>query len=116
MEKMSVRKLSERMLVLDYLRGFFIMIIIADHLWRWPNLFEYVSGRGELWSSAAEGFVIISGLLVGYVRGYKNREKPMLEVAKKLVIRGIMLYIWMIIVSIALVWATWSLTFNGNMA
>lgn len=113
---MSVKKLSERMLVLDYLRGFFILVIIADHLWRWPNIFQFVSGRGELWSSAAEGFVIISGLLVGYVRGYKNRKKPMFGVTKKLVARGIMLYIWMIIVSIALVAATWSLTFNGNMA
>ena len=82
---MRVVAAVSRMLALDYLRGFFIVIIVIDHLWRWPNMFEYVSGRGELWASAAEGFVIISGLLVGYVRGYKNRNQPLLEVSKKLI-------------------------------
>lgn len=107
---------SSRILALDYLRGFFIVIIISDHLWRWPNLFELISGRGELWSSAAEGFVIISGLLVGYVRGYKNRQQPLLTVSKKLVMRGIMLYVWMVITTLLLVTASWLLNFKGNMA
>lgn len=107
---------SSRILALDYLRGFFIVIIISDHLWRWPNLFELISGRGELWSSAAEGFVIISGLLVGYIRGYKNRTQPLATVSKKLVIRGITLYIWMFITTFLLVSASWLLNFKGNMA
>lgn len=107
---------SSRILALDYLRGFFIIIIISDHLWRWPNLFELLSGRGELWSSAAEGFVIISGLLVGYIRGYKNRNQPLLTVSKKLIARGIMLYIWMIITTLLLVSASWLLDFEGSMA
>ena len=107
---------KRRILALDYLRGFFITVIIIDHLWRWPNLFSVVSGRGELWASAAEGFVIISGLLVGYVRGYKNRTQPLGTVSKKLITRGVMLYSWMIITSLALVSASWLLTFKGNMA
>jgi hypothetical protein len=107
---------KQRILALDYLRGFFIIVIIVDHLWRWPNLFATISGRGELWASAAEGFVIISGLLVGYVRGYKNRKLPLLTVSRKLVSRGVMLYLWMIITSVALVSASWNLTFKGNMA
>ncbi|HMI09112.1 MAG TPA: OpgC domain-containing protein [Candidatus Saccharimonadales bacterium] len=105
-----------RILALDYLRGFFIIVIIVDHLWRWPSLFEVVSGRGELWASAAEGFVIISGLLVGYVRGYKNRNKPLLEVSQKLIKRGLLLYIWMLITTVALVAASWALNFKGDMA
>lgn len=100
----------------DYLRGFFIVIIIIDHLWRWPNLFQFVSGRGELWVSAAEGFVIISGLLVGYVRGYKNRKLPLKEVSGTLVRRGLLLYLWMIITSLALVTVSWLLQFKGNIA
>ena len=107
---------KQRILALDYLRGFFITVIIIDHLWRWPTLFSLMSGRGELWASAAEGFVIISGLLVGYVRGYKNRTQPLGVVSKKLVTRGAMLYIWMIITSLALVSASWLLSFKGNMA
>lgn len=107
---------SSRILALDYLRGFFIVIIISDHLWRWPNLFEIISGRGELWSSAAEGFVIISGLLVGYIRGYKNRNQPLATVSKKLITRGVMLYVWMVITTLLLVTASWLLNFKGNMA
>lgn len=107
---------SARILALDYLRGFFIIVIIVDHLWRWPNIFQFMSGRGELWASAAEGFVIISGLLVGYIRGYKNRNKPLGEVSKKLVGRGIMLYVWMLITSLALVGVSWLFNFKGSMA
>jgi hypothetical protein len=105
-----------RILALDYLRGFFIVVIIVDHLWRWPNLFQFASGRGELWASAAEGFVIISGLLVGYVRGYKNRQQPLKQVSGKLVRRGLTLYVWMIITTLALVGASWLLNFRGSMA
>lgn len=100
----------------DYLRGFFIVIIIVDHLWRWPNLFQFVSGRGELWVSAAEGFVIISGLLVGYVRGYKNRHHPLKEVSGKLIRRGLLLYLWMIITTVSLVAVSWLLHFKGSIA
>lgn len=105
-----------RIEALDYLRGFFILVIIVDHLWRWPNLFQYASGRGELWVSAAEGFVIISGLLVGYVRGRKGLKKSFAEVTKKLVARGLMLYIWVAITTFILVAASWYLTFRSNIA
>lgn len=105
---------KSRILALDYLRGFFIIVIIADHVWRWPNIFQYISGRGELWTSAAEGFVIISGLLVGYIRGYKNRNMPLGEVSKKLVKRGLTLYIWMLITTFLLVSVSWLLPFKGG--
>lgn len=107
---------SKRIEALDYLRGFFILVIVIDHLWRWPNIFEYVSGRGELWVSAAEGFVIISGLLVGYVRGRKGLKKSFGEISKKLVFRGVMLYIWTLITAVALVAASWYLTFRSSVA
>lgn len=100
-------KPSQRLLALDYLRGFFIVVIIIDHLWRWPSLYEIITGQGQLWVTAAEGFVIISGLLVGYIRGYKNRDIPLLEVSKKLWKRAGLLYLWLIIMSLlytALIW------------
>lgn len=107
---------TSRLLALDYLRGFFIVIIIIDHLWRWPNIFEYVSGRGELWASAAEGFVIISGLLIGYIRGYKNRHQPLRDVSKKLIKRGVLLYVWMFITTTVLVALSWYASYKGNLA
>ncbi len=107
---------KKRIDVFDYLRGFFIVIIVIDHLWRWPNVFQFVSGRGELWVSAAEGFVIISGLLVGYIRGYKNRHKPLKEVSATLIKRGLLLYLWMFITTFALVGMSWILHFKGSIA
>ncbi len=107
---------SGRIEVLDYLRGFFIVVIIIDHLWRWPNVFQFISGRGELWVSAAEGFVIISGLLVGYIRGHKNLKKPFGEVSKKLVSRGLLLYAWALVTSLLLVAASWLFNFQGSIA
>lgn len=107
---------SQRIMALDYLRGFFIVVIIIDHLWRWPNLFQYATGRGELWVSAAEGFVIISGFLVGYIHGFKKRNLPLKPLAYKLIKRGIMLYVWMWITALALVSVTWNLAPKGGMA
>lgn len=104
---------SQRIIALDYLRGLFIAIIIVDHVWRWPNLFQYISGRGEMWVSAAEGFVIISGLLVGYVHGYRKRHQPILSVTGKLIRRGVMLYLWTVISTVIFVASVWLLTSPG---
>lgn len=81
---------------LDLLRGFFILIILIDHFQRWPSPFTYLTGEGRLWVSAAEGFFIISGLLIGYLRGYKARHHPFGDIAKKLLKRAGMLYLWCI--------------------
>ena len=102
---------SSRLLALDLLRGFFIVVIIIDHLWRWPSLLGFISGEGRLWVTAGEGFVIISGLLVGYVRGYKNRKLPLWEVAKKIELRALLLYAWLVGMTILYSAAAWYITF-----
>lgn len=107
---------SKRLAALDYLRGFFIVIIIIDHLWRWPSIYEVITGKAALWVTAAEGFVIISGLLVGYIRGYKNRDLPMKEVCIKLWKRAALLYIWLIIMTILYTSLTWLVGVKGSLA
>lgn len=104
-----------RMLALDYLRGFFIVVIIIDHLWRWPSLLAVFSGEGRLWVSAAEGFVIISGLLVGYIRGYKNREQPLASVSFKLLRRALLLYVWFVGMTLLYTALLWHVTTVGPM-
>lgn len=101
MEKIQtkVRRIDE----LDLLRGFFVLTILVDHLQRWPSPFLFVTGEGRLWASAAEGFFIISGLLIGYVRGYKDRNKPFNGVVVKLLKRAALLYVWSIIITIIVV-------------
>lgn len=105
---------KSRLETLDHLRGFFIIVIIIDHLSRWPSLLGIFTGKALLWVTAAEGFVAISGLLVGYVRGYKNRELPLKEVSLKLVKRAGLLYIWSIIASIAYVAIIWYVPIQGG--
>lgn len=99
---------------LDHLRGFFILAIIVDHLSRFPSVFAILSGKALLWVTAAEGFVSISGLLVGYVRGYRNRTQPFKEVAFKLLKRAALLYAWSIIASIVFVWIIWNVPLKGG--
>lgn len=99
---------TDRLVALDLLRGYFIVNIINDHLWRFPSLFGLLSGQGKLWVSSAEGFVMISGLLVGYIRGYRNRLKPFKTVTKKLLIRAATLYAAMVVASVAYIAIEWS--------
>jgi len=107
-------KTKIRLETLDHLRGFFIVTIVIDHLSRFPSLFGILSGKALLWVTAAEGFVSISGLLVGYVRGYKNRHDPFKDVAIKLLKRAGLLYIWSLIGSIAYVAIIWYIPLQGG--
>lgn len=113
MSKPEIKK-QNRLETLDHLRGFFIIVIIVDHLSRWPSIFSLISGKALLWVTAAEGFVAISGLLVGYVRGYKNLALPFKDVSIKLLRRALLLYIWSLIASIAYVAVIWNVRLEGG--
>lgn len=89
-----------RIAALDYLRGYFIAVIIIDHLDKFPSLWSFFTGERRLWMTAAEGFVIISGFLIGYVRGYKGLKHPFAVIAKKLLSRAALLYVAVVIASI----------------
>lgn len=114
MSSTNTTKDSNRLVTLDYLRGFFIVVIIIDHLSRWPSVLALISGKALLWVTAAEGFVIISGLLVGYVRGFKNKKLPMIDVSKKLIGRAALLYLWSIIGSIVYTAIIWYIPLQGG--
>lgn len=107
------RQKAARLLSLDYLRGYFVIVIIVDHLWRYPSLFSFISGQARLWMTAAEGFVIISGFLIGYVRGFKGLKKSFKTIAVKLLSRSIVLYIAMIVASLIYVYIEWSNVVKG---
>ncbi len=93
-----------RIFTLDILRGYFLLVILTDHLYRFPNLLQFFTGRGQLWVSAAEGFFMISGLLVGFIyrpkisRGFK-------KIFRKLWRRAAKLYV--ISVSLTLLFTLW---------
>lgn len=66
---LSVKR--RRIATLDLLRGFLLFAIILDHSPLSPRLTDLVTGGGNLLVSAAEGFFIISGILVGYLYAHK---------------------------------------------
>ncbi len=75
-----------RIAAFDILRGFFLCVIIIDHLYLFPNAFQIITGLGQLWVSAAEGFFIISGILVGYL--YYTR--PLVRVLQRAIKLGVL--------------------------
>lgn len=92
-----------RILTLDLLRGYFLFVVLVDHSRFFPSVFELVTGRGEMWASAAEGFFIISGLLVGYVYG-PRMARNVWGAAKKMWSRALLLYALTVLLTIVFVW------------
>jgi hypothetical protein len=59
---------QRRLVALDLMRGYYVGVLAAIHLDYVPSLLGLVDGRGALLVSEAEGFFMISGLLVGLLR------------------------------------------------
>ncbi len=81
-----------RIVALDILRGYFILVIIINHFAWHTNLFEPFTGMGGLWATAAEGFFTVSGILVGYIYGPKMLQSTS-YVIKRIWRRAALLYI-----------------------
>lgn len=92
-----------RILTLDLLRGYFLFVILIDHMGFFPSVFEIFTGRGEMWASAAEGFFIISGLLVGYVYG-PRMVRNALAATQKIWKRAFLLYALTVLLTFVFVW------------
>lgn len=106
MKPSATKTAKRRIFELDLLRGLFIVIIIIDHLQFWPSPFRYITGEGRLWVTAAEGFFLISGLLIGYIRAYKGKKKPLKDLTKLLAKRAGLLYVWGVGVTLLLTFFT----------
>ena len=101
------QKKSSRILTFDLLRGYFLVAIILDHLGFYPNGLDWWSGRGNLYVSAAEGFFLISGLVLGIVRGAKLADKPFRLPAQLLLKRSVQLYITAVILMLFFTFIGW---------
>ncbi|PLS81356.1 hypothetical protein CYG49_02400 [Candidatus Saccharibacteria bacterium] len=106
MQKIA-QQISQRIDFFDLLRGYFVLVIVLDHLERWPGVFDWMTGQGRLWSSAAEGFFLISGIMIGLIRGHRAIDKPLKVVSKILIERGVVLYLWA--VATTLLFVTWGM-------
>lgn len=90
---------SERILAFDLLRGYFLAVILFNHLQYYPSGLDAFTGRGILYVSTAEGFFVVSGIVLGIVRGQKLLAQPFNVAAKLLWKRAFQLYITTIVLS-----------------
>jgi hypothetical protein len=104
-----VKKLG-RLEVFDTLRGIFMLVIIIDHVEFFPSIYDFFSGRGQLWVSAAEGFFFISGLLIGYIYRDKIKQNTS-RVFKKIWLRSLKLYLWSIALTLLFTW--WAFNYDN---
>jgi hypothetical protein len=89
-----------RDLALDLLRGYFLVVIMIDHLRFKVNPLYVVSGKQSLWVTAAEGFVLISGFLVGMLRGDEARTAGWATAARHTWRRAAVLALWSALLTI----------------
>ncbi|MBI5301117.1 MAG: OpgC domain-containing protein [Chloroflexi bacterium] len=59
---------EKRDLRLDFLRGFAVFVMVVDHFGG-TSWFYYLTGNNQFFTSGAEAFVLISGMVVGLVYG-----------------------------------------------
>ena len=92
-------KKSKRIVAFDVLRGYFLLVILINHIELYPSGFDYFTGRGRLFVSAAEGFFFMSGLLVGMV--YRRRLHLGLKfIFKKMWTRAATLYLGSVVLTL----------------
>jgi len=90
---------SNRIKAFDIMRGIFLSVILINHIELYPSFFDFFTGRGRLFVSAAEGFFFMSGLLVGMV--YKRRLHLGTKFYfKKMWTRAVQLYLGSIVLTL----------------
>jgi hypothetical protein len=90
----------QRDLGVDLLRGYLMFVVVIDHVGSFPSVFELFTGRGQLWASAAEGFVLVSGYLVGRLRGPLVVRGDLHGATRKLVRRAGTLALWSMLLTL----------------
>ena len=84
---------SPRDLRLDLLRGFAVFVMIADHIGGERSWLYLVTGGNRFFVSAAEGFVIISGVVMGSVYRQVLTREGVLAMVSRCLRRAGFLYV-----------------------
>jgi hypothetical protein len=79
----------------DVLRGWCVAALVVDHIGGWSPLF-LLTGGGAFYVTAAEGFVCISGFLVGAVYRRLDEDRGSGAVWRRALARALLLYALMV--------------------
>lgn len=95
------RATGARDLRLDLLRGFCIVVMIADHI-SGRSFLHWFTGGNAFYTSAAEGFVLISGLLLGTIYRSLIARAGLVVAIGKVLRRALTLYVLMAVLTVGL--------------
>jgi hypothetical protein len=101
------RKNSSRILTFDIMRGYFLGVILLNHLQYYPSPLTFLTGQGILYVSTAEGFFAVSGIVLGIIRGRKLIEAPFKQAATLLWKRSFQLYLTSIVLTLLFTFIGW---------
>lgn len=97
------------------MRGYFLSVILLNHLQYYPSGLDFFTGRGLLYVSTAEGFFAVSGIVLGIIRGRKLINEPFKKVAKLLWKRSLQLYITSIVLTLIFTFLGWLFITNSGL-
>ncbi|HEX6290888.1 MAG TPA: OpgC domain-containing protein [Herpetosiphonaceae bacterium] len=100
------REAEKRDLRLDFLRGLCIFIMVVDHIGGYSPL-RILTGGNLFFVSAAEGFVFISGLLLGTIYRRIIEREGFRAALLKALRRARTLYILTFVLTFMLAYVTW---------
>lgn len=89
------------------MRGYFLGVILLNHLQYYPSGLDIFTGRGILYVSTAEGFFAVSGIVLGIIRGRKLIEAPFKKAAALLWKRSFQLYLTSIVLTLLFTFVGW---------
>lgn len=89
------------------MRGYFLSVILFNHLQYYPSGLDIFTGRGLLYASTAEGFFAVSGIVLGIIRGRKLIDAPLKQVTALLWKRSFQLYLTSIILTLIFTFVGW---------
>lgn len=92
---------SRRDLRLDLLRGFCVFVMVADHIGGERSSLYVVTSGNRFFASAAEGFVLISGITMGTVYLNVIRREGLTAMLRKVLRRAGFLYLMTVALTIA---------------
>lgn len=104
---MSSVKKSSRVPAFDLLRGYFLIAITLNHLHYFPNGLGWLTMKGELFVSSAEGFILISGIVLGIVRVYKLKDAPIRSSISLILKRAWELYASYVVLTLLFTFIGW---------
>jgi hypothetical protein len=101
------QKTSGRIFTFDIMRGYFLSVILLNHLQYYPSPMAWFTGESLLYVSTAEGFFAVSGIVLGIVRGRKLIDAPFKKAAGLLWKRSFQLYLTSIVLTLLFTFVGW---------